>query len=193
LTSAAQVPHRELLTLVTVQGGVRCGRWDTGGVGWAGLQVRRLPAAARLVLLAAVLAGLFGMHVLTADHDSGRHGTLPMSMPGDADMSGHADISGPSPAGSPPIPVMDAMGSAPGSAVATAADPGSGGGDHGEMAGCILFLVVGGAALILLLLRYRNGRRTTGLGRLAGLAVTDMRRRGPPRRWPRLSLCVIRV
>ena len=61
------------------------------------------------------------------------------------------------------------------------------------MAGCILFLVVGGAALILLLVRHRDGYGTTGLGRLASIAVTDMRRRGPPGRWPRLALCVIRV
>jgi hypothetical protein len=61
------------------------------------------------------------------------------------------------------------------------------------MAGCILFLVVGGAALILLLLRLRGGHGTTGLGRFAGIAVSDMRRRGPPGGWPRLALCVIRV
>jgi succinoglycan biosynthesis protein ExoA len=56
------------------------------------------------------------------------------------------------------------------------------------------FMVVGGAALILLLLlRYRAGSGTAGLGRFVGIAVTDMRRRGPPGRWPRLALCVIRV
>jgi hypothetical protein len=79
-------------------------------------------------------------------------------------------------------------------AAVTAAGPGSAG-DHGAMAGCILFLAVGAAALILILilLRFRGGPGTSGLGRLAGAAVSDMRRRGPPGRWPRLALCVIRV
>lgn len=67
------------------------------------------------------------------------------------------------------------------------------GGDHGAMAGCILFLVIGGAALIFALLRHRGGPWATGLGRLAGVALTDLRRRGPPGAWPRLALCVIRV
>ena len=88
---------------------------------------------------------------------------------------------------------MVALGGLPGIGAVLAADPGSGGVDHGAMAGCILFLVVGGAALILLLLRYRAGSGTAGLGRFVGIAVTDMRRRGPPDRWPRLALCVIRV
>lgn len=64
--------------------------------------------------------------------------------------------------------------------------------DHGATAGCILFLVVGGAALTLLLLRLREGQGPTGLGRFASIAVSDMRRRGPPGRWPRRALCVIR-
>jgi len=144
-----------------------------------------MSTAARLMLLGAVLAGLFGMHVLTADDGSSRHGALPM-----ISTTGHADMTGPAP--SPAAAMSMALGSLPGAAV-LAVDPGSGGDGHGAMAGCILFLVVGGAALILLLLRYRAGSGTAGLGRFAGIAVTDMRRRGPPDRWPRLALCVIRV
>jgi len=157
------------------------------GMGWTDRQARR---AARRMLLAAVLAGLFGMHVLTAEDGTCQHGALPM-----IGTSGHADMTGhdPSPADAMPV-AMDANGSVAGiGVVVTPADPGSGGDDHGAMACCILFLAVGGAALILLLLRYRNGQGTTGLGRLAGTAVTDLRRRGPPGRWPRLALCVIRV
>ena len=158
-------------------------------MGWTDRQVRRLSAAARLTLLAAVLAGLFGMHVLTAEDSSGGHGGLPM-----INTSGHADMTGPALSPADPMPVvMDAVGSLPGIAALLSADPGAGGGDDGAMAGCILFLVVGGATLILLLLRLREGQETTGLGRFAGIAVTDMRRRGPPGRWPRLALCVIRV
>ena len=77
-------------------------------------------------------------------------------------------------------------------AVLLPATPGTGG-DHGEMAGCILFLVIGGAALILALLRNRGAPWTTGLGRLAGIALTDLPRRGPPGASARLALCVIRV
>ena len=46
------------------------------------------------------------------------------------------------------------------------------------MAGCILFLVVGGAALILAVLRYLVAPWSTGLGRLAG----DGAHRPPARR-----------
>ena len=174
--------------LPALPGGSRDGRWNTGGVGWIDRPARRLSTAARATLLVAVLAGLFGMHVLTADGGNGGHGALPMIGTAAHDtMTDHRA----SPATSPPMS-MDALGSVPGAAV-PAVDPGSGGDGHGAMAGCILFLVVGGAALILLLLRYRAGSGTAGLGRFVGIAVTDMRRRGPPGRWPRLALCVIRA
>jgi|GEM_PF-1076349 len=182
-------PHPDLSTPTTIPGGGRDGRWNTGGVGWTDRQLRRLSTAARWALLAGVLAGLFGMHVLTAEDGSGGHGGLPM-----IGTSGHPDMTVPVQSPADPMPVvMDAIGSLPGTAAVLSADPGAGGGDHGAMAGCILFLVVGGAALTLLLLRLREGQGTTGLGRFASIAVTDMRRRGPPRRWTRLALCVIRV
>ena len=171
----------------TVPGGGWNRRWNSGGVGWTDRQVRRLSTAARLTLLAAVLAGLFGMHVLTPEDGSSGHGGLPM-----IGRPGHADMTGPAPSAVDPVPVvMEAVGGLPGIAAMLSADPASGGGDHGATAGCILFLVVGGTALILLLLRLREGQGTTALGWFAGIAVTDMR--GPPGRWPRLALCVIRV
>jgi hypothetical protein len=158
-------------------------------VGWTERHVRRWSTAARWALLAAVLAGLFGMHVLTAEDGSSRHGGLPM-----IGASGHADMTGSAVSPDEPMPVvMDAVGNLRGIAAVFAADLGSGGGDHGAMAGCILFLVVGGAALIFALLRHPRGGGIPGLGRLAGTAVTDVRRRGPPGRWPRFALCVIRV
>lgn len=129
------------------------------------------------------------MHVLTAEDGSGGHGGLPM-----ISASGHPDMTVPAHSPADPTPVvMHAIGTLPGVAAVLTADPGAGGDDHGAMAGCILFLVVGGAALILLLLRLRDGRGTTSLGQFALIAVSDMRRRGPPGRWPRLALCVIRV
>jgi len=138
------------------------------------------------VLLAAVLAGLFGMHVLTAeDSGSGGHGLLPMIV-----TSAHDGMTVPDRVTTRDVPAtIDAADSG---AVFLPAAPGSGG-DHGAMAGCILFLVVGGAVLILALLRHRGAPWATDLGRLAGIALIDLRRRGPPGAWPRLALCVIRV
>ena len=126
-------------------------------VGWAERQARRWSTAARLALLVAVLAGLFGMHVLTAEDGSGRHGGLPM-----ISTSGHADMTVPAPSADPMPVVMDAVGSLPGIAAVLSADPGAGGVDHGAMAGCILFLVVGGAALILLILCWSGSAGAKG-------------------------------
>ena len=142
------------------------------------------PTAARLILLAAVLAGLFGMHVLTAEDGTSGHGALPMiSAAGPHDLTGHD----PTPADT--MPVMDATGVLRGPAVPCSlrANPAPGG-DHGAMAGCILFLVIGGAALILLLLHHRNTSSTAGSGRLPGPVLTEIRRRGPPAGGP-ASLC----
>ncbi len=191
-SSAGQAPtarraNPELSAPNTFPGGSRDRRWNTGGMGWTERQVRHLSTAARLMLLAALLAGLLGMHVLTAGDSGSEHGALPM-----ISTAGHRDMTGPASSPSPVPMVMDAL-PLPGIASRLSpADPGSGGVDHGAMAGCILFLVVGGAGLILLLLRHRDDQGRTGIGRLAGV-VTDLRRRGPPGRWPRLALCVIRV
>jgi hypothetical protein len=144
------------------------------------------------MLLAAVLAGLFGMHVLTSEHGTSRHSMLPMGKIAGHDVSGGhiapsvdsvpIEITGAMP-GSTPVGVdVQAMPVTPGPGV-----------QHGAMAGCILFLVVGGAALLLALLRHLHGAGSPGIGRLDGTAVTDVRRRGPPGQWPRLALCVIRV
>lgn len=156
-------------------------------MGWTDRPGRWSPAV-RWMLLAAVLTGLFGMHVLTAEDGASRHGVLQVGT-----MVGHDDVSGRSPSPAETTPeAMDAAGTvATIGSVVTPADPGAGG-HQGAMAACVLFLVVGGAALILLL-RHRVARGMTGLGRFAGIAVTDMSRRGPPGRWPRLALCVIRV
>jgi len=136
------------------------------------------------MLLAAVLAGVFGMHVLTAeDSAGGGHGVLPMIAAPAHDGMAVDDLAHQA------APVAEA---GSGGVVVLPAASGTGG-DHGGMAGCILFLVVGGAVLILALLRHRGAPWVTGMGRLAGTALTDLRRRGPPGRWPRLALCVIRV
>jgi hypothetical protein len=151
---------------------------------------RRWSTAARWLLLAAVLAGLFGMHVLTAGHGTSRHSMLPMAGVAAHDVIGGHNLTS---VGAMPVETTNAMPGSVGVDVQVMPVTPGPGVDHGAMAGCILFLVVGGAALLFALLRRRRGAGSPGIGRLAGTAVTDMRRRGPPGRWPRLALCVIRV
>ena len=182
-------PHPGMPSWYSLPGDRRFWGCNTGRVSRTDRQTRRLSTAARWALLVAVLVGLFGMHVLTAEDDSGGHGGLPM-----IGTSGHPDMTVTAHSPADPMPVvMDAVGTLPRVAAEVSADPGAGGVDHGAMAGCILFLAVGGAVLILLLVRLRDGQKTTELGGFASNAVSDMRRRGPPGRWPRLALCVIRV
>lgn len=129
------------------------------------------PPFARWVLLVAVIAGVFGMHVLTAGDGPG-HGMVPVAM-----ASEHH---------SPAVAAM-AEPALPGPSIG-GAPSGSG---HPDMAGCILFLV-GGAVLLLLALARLDTSNAESDGR-AGRRPLDLRRRGPPGRWPRIALNVIRV
>lgn len=129
------------------------------------------PPLARWVLLVAVIAGVVGMHVLTAGDGPG-HGMLPA-----ASMAAehHAPAAAPD-----PTPAGPAVAGAPT------------GPSHGDMSGCILFLVVGGAVLLLVALA-RAGADTGGGRRRVASLLLELRRRGPPAGWPRLALNVIRV
>ena len=166
------------------------GGWNTGLMGRTGQRLWWAPA--RGVLLVAVLAGLFGMHVLTAADAVDGHGAIPMI--GAADHGGSAGHdSSVVAAGMGQSDSSDDVAAPPETGpVVGSADPGSGIG-HGAMAGCILFLVLGGAALLLALLRYRGPFAVAGSGRLTAARLVDLRRRGPPIGWPRVSLSVIRV
>ena len=161
------------------------------------------PAARRLVcrwlLLAAVMTGVFAMHVLDAGHDSPRAASPSAGhdMSGTADHSaGHdmfstADHSAGHGTGDAPVDDRDV--GAVLIAADTTVDLGSEDGHGPEMAGCILFLVVGGVSLVLALLRRASlPDRGAAAGR-AGIRPSDQRRRGPPTHWPREALCVIRV
>lgn len=124
------------------------------------------------MLLLAVIAGVFGMHALTPGDGSG-HWMLPAT----AMAAGHHDAPGSAeaaPVGPTAAPLPPAFG-------------------HGDMAGCILFLVVGGALLLLALALAQPGAAARDLARRAAGLLLDLRRRGPPDGWPRVALSVIRV
>lgn len=127
----------------------------------------------RWTLFAALLAGLLGMHVLTVGHRDEGHGTLPVS------IGQHGS--------------MEAVSLDPAEPAAGPAALPDVGGPEG-MAGCLLFLTAGVGAAVLALLRrrftdaYPSAPPSPRVG-----AVIGVLRRGPPRRTPRVALCVIRV
>lgn len=145
-------------------------RWDDGPVTTG----RQSPV--RWALLLAVIAGIFAMHVLTPGDGPG-HGSLPTA-------AGTHD-------GMTAEPMAEPVMAPEGFVTAWAAPPPMS--QHGDMAGCILFLVVGGALLLLAAL----ARRSATLGApgpvSARRVLFDLRRRGPPVGRPRLALGVIRV
>lgn len=134
---------------------------------------------ARWLLLGAIIAGVFTLHVLTAEsaltgsaHYPGDGLTLPVTAP----ESDRATDSGGAPFSL---------------AVPSVGQPGDTSGGEGLLIGCIMFLVVAGPAALLALLVRRPGTEAahSGRGRWAGLS-----RRGPPGPGvPRLALCVIRI
>ena len=145
------------------------------------------------------MAGLFGMHVLTAETAAGGHGDLPHTMsassmaghdPGvDAGLGEHSGATVPADSSATVIVQMVHV-------IATGSSPWQqpAGEGHGGLGSCVLFLVVGGALTLLALLASRAFGGDAGVAPLAGAAVSLLRRRGPPGRYrPRVALCVIRV
>ena len=127
----------------------------------------------RWTLFAALLAGLLGMHVLTVGHRDEGHGTLPVSI-------GQHE----------PIDDLRMEPAEPAAGPATLPDVG---GPEG-MAGCVLFLAAGvGAAVLALIRRRLPGAPASSAPSPRVQAIIGGLRRGPPRRVPRVALCVIRV
>ena len=147
--------------------------------------------AVRWTLLAAVLAGLFGMHVLTDGDTASGHGDLaPVGAAGQSSSSNLVMTGMPRASDSDPavntssVPVISAVWAAP------TVPMGAG---HG-MAQCVLFLVAVGSALLLALLASRWPAPTGGLLAAVTTIWGELRRRGPPgpeRR--RIALCVTRI
>ncbi len=148
------------------------------------------------VLLTAVIGGILGMHVLTGGDMTAGHGPLPtahVSQRHTADAHDTAGMAG----------MDDHRSAAADVGPVNTGFAGVGGWlsdavvgmTHGGMASCILFLVVGGATLLLALLSGRGSRpqgRATMPG--GGPGVGSMMRRGPPGSGlPRLALCVYRI
>ncbi len=158
--------------------------WHDGGR--AGLRPR---VVARWLLLAAVLAGLFGMHVLTAHDGPGGDDALPQTV-----MTGHQNMTVTDTSMTAPAIAAAVGAPAPGPIAAVLRSAGDGFGGHGSMAACILFLVVGGVASLLALMAARLAAEASSTSPAAKVMWADLRRRGPPgRSRPRVALCVSRI
>ena len=141
-------------------------------------------AMLRWLLVSLVLTGVIAMHVLS-QHDAagGHHGSMlgdSASMTAVSDShDGHSavDAAIAVPAGAGVPTVMPAVPS---------------GGDL-SMAACILFMVIGAAALVLALLAALRRRLKPFAAQGSASLVTSIPR-GPPHIGPpRISLCVVRV
>lgn len=146
----------------------------------------------RVALMAAVLGGLLGMHVLTAGHDAGGHGALPVPSAGHATATGsgtpavgHADTTAaPDAAAAPtdhPAPLVPVAASPMG----TGTDPGAG--------ACVLFLALGAVVIGLVLIGRRRAGAPGEIGSWLRQLLMSLQRRGPPRSPLHNTLCVIRV
>jgi hypothetical protein len=165
--------------------------------GWHTARVDRIeaptrPAAvsprvlARWVLLCAVIAGVFVLHVLSSEHDHNGHGDPVAGL-----ATGHLVTHlGAGAATGPDNTTAAPMG-------ATLSDPVTpiGDGDGGWLSGCILFLVVAGTGALLTLAMRRRAEGSAPAVPAAVMGVGGvMNRRGPPPgRVRRLALGVIRV
>ena len=160
--------------------------------GWHTARVDRIeaptrPAAvsprvlARWVLLCAVIAGVFVLHVLTSEHDHNGHGD-PVARLATGHVVTHLGAgaaTGPDNTTAAPIE-------------ATISDPVTPiGGDGGWLSGCILFLVVTGTGALLTLAMRRRAEGSAAA--VMGVGGVMTRRGPPPGRVRRLGLAVIRV
>ena len=148
--------------------------------------------AVRWTLLAAVLAGLFGMHVLTDGDTASGHGDLaPVRTAAQSPSS--TDVMTGMPRDLPTAFDSGSTSNTSSVAVISAAPTVPMGAGHG-MAQCVLFLVAVGSALLLALLASRWPATTGGLLAAVTTIWGELRRRGPPgpeRR--RIALCVTRI
>lgn len=147
-----------------------------------GSTVGGLRALVRWGLLGAVIAAVFALHVLTAEHTPGQHGGVEgLATEGHSLVVLHAG----------PIVAIDLAGDGPTVTIATVGLVEHPGGGPELLLGCVLFLVVAGPAALVAL---RRGRRTVEPPprSASGVPLGQVRlttRSGVPR----LALCVIRI
>ena len=147
--------------------------------------------AVRWTLLAAVLTGLFGMHVLTDGDNASGHGDLAPVGAAAQSSSSNLVMTG-MPRASDSDPAVNTSSVAVISAVWAAPTVPMGAGH--TMAQCVLFLVTVGSALLLALLASRWPAPTGGLLAAVTAIWGELRRRGPPRpERRRIALCVTRI
>lgn len=147
------------------------------------LHTPRWPAA-RWLLIGMVLSGLVAMHILSQHQAAGGHGMFIGHPQPASGVSGHQHQD--EPTNGMPLTVSADHGAA----LAAPAWPA---GSVGSMAACVLFLIVGGGAVLST--RSATGRARTPVddGRLSSGRL-DLAPRGPPEGAPpRISLCVLRV
>lgn len=145
-----------------------------GARGWS--------SAARWLLLAAVIAGVLAMHVLSAADTGGDH--QPMAI---------TSASATSPAGSPSMVMdMSAQAQIRAAHLVAAAQPAPDCMGMSAMSCCVLFLAA--AVGLVLLIRTSSARTANVAGCSRGQAVSSTLQRGPPGPGlPRVALSVLRV
>lgn len=140
----------------------------------------------RWLLVGLVMAGIVGMHVLSAPDSGEGHG---MVMTAQRTELGHTDGHGATSAA--PMLMSDA---AAGEAIgATSVAAAGGNGMSGSMAMCLLFLGAAAAALAVLMLRMRRKARPAGHSCPAASGWGPFLRGPPGADPPRIALCVLRV
>ncbi|WP_432562091.1 hypothetical protein [Kineococcus sp. SYSU DK003] len=145
----------------------------------------------RLLLVVAVTLGLCAMHVFAAAVDQ-HHAAVHAAASSPATAMTHASPDAPT------KPATSADASAPSAQVAAQVTTQAAGHDHhGSMADCALFLSAG-IALLVVFLAWAVARALRPSYWLADpwpkKVIAGTPWRGPPPwRWPRTSLCVIRV
>lgn len=166
----------------------RTGRWTTSPhPGWAAGRIgpgRGPAAAARWLLLGAVIAGVLAMHILSAADSGGNHQPMAMAMTPDSDSSAGMSMG---------LPMQTAelvAASYPITATQLSGGPGAG---MSPMTCCVLAFV--SAAGLLLLLRSTTPATNPAADRIRGRAAASAApQRGPPGQGrPRIALSVLRV
>lgn len=169
--------------------------WNNAGMSGSGNYLR-LPAwlVGRWLLVGLVVAGVFGMHVLSAPDDGVGHGMVMTAQGVDADQAGaHGALSSSTRQMGGHVEVRSGQASASASARSNSFLPDTPPSMPGEMAMCLLFLATAAAAVAMVKRAVGRSDRAAGQHSATGLALGHSWR-GPLRAAsPRIALCILRV